>query len=109
MLFAGNYQLEEVDQKIDGYVWNDQPLKFTIDENSHLITDEVFGPILEVRFENSAVKGQLTIHKTGEQLIIDDGQYHYEEIELPNVEFDIVADEEIKQGGKIYYIKSGKF
>ena len=38
-LSSGTYRLEEVDQALDGYLWNKQSKEFTIGEDSELITD----------------------------------------------------------------------
>ena len=86
-LESGTYRLEEVDQMIDGYLWNSEGLEFTISNNTDLINDEVFGAILEIKFANQEVKGTIEINKIGEDLVIKDDSYIYEEIALPNVEF----------------------
>ena len=102
---SGTYRLEEQDQKLDGYLWNEEALTFTIGEDSELINDEEFGAILEVKFENYQVKGQIEIEKTGEKLVIEDGSYHYEKIKLEGAEFELRAAEDIIVGGKTYYKK----
>lgn len=84
-LNSGRYQLEEVDQVIYGYVWNSKPLLFTIDENADIKKTDDFDAILEVHFTNQEVKGAIELNKTGEKLVIEDGNYSYEEIPLPNV------------------------
>ena len=104
-LNSGTYRLEEQDQKLDGYLWNEEPLEFTIGEDSALIDDEEFGAILEVKFENHQVKGQIEIEKTGEKLVIEDGSYHYEKIKLEGAKFELRAAEDIIVGGKTYYTK----
>lgn len=86
-LGTGSYQLEEVDQILEGYVWNSTPLKFTIDENSDIISTDEFDAILELHFTNQEVKGKIEIHKVGEKLVIEDDNYTYEEISLPDVVF----------------------
>ena len=102
---SGTYRLEEQDQKLDGYLWNEEALTFTIGEDSELIDDKEFGAILEVEFENHQVKGQIEIEKTGEKLVIEDGSYHYEKIKLEGAEFELRAAEDIIVGGKTYYTK----
>jgi hypothetical protein len=57
LLHSGHYQLEEVDQKIDGYVWNKESQPFEIGENSKLLTDNTYGILFEVKFDNKEVKG----------------------------------------------------
>ena len=103
-LSAGTYRLEEVNQVIDGYLWNKQSKKFTIDENSEFTKDSELGVIFEVKFENKQVKGKIIINKIGEKFIIDNG-FKYEEIQLKDVEFEIRANEDITIGGKDYYKK----
>ena len=104
-LESGTYRLEEQDQKLDGYLWNEEALTFTIGDDSTLINDEVFGAIVEVEFENTQVKGKVEINKTGEELIIEDDSYHYEKIKLEGAEFELRANEDIIVGGKTYYKK----
>lgn len=103
-LNSGKYRLEEVDQVIDGYLWNSETLEFEIGENSTLIQDDDFGIMLLVEFSNKQVKGNIKINKTGEKLIIENGSYHYEKINLDGVEFEVYADEDIitKDGVKHY-------
>ena len=64
-LESGTYRLEEQDQKLDGYLWNEEALTFAIGDDSTLINDDVFGAIVEVEFENTQVKGKVEINKTG--------------------------------------------
>ena len=104
-LNSGKYRLEEQDQELDGYLWNKEPLEFTIGEDSELIDDETFGAILEVKFENSQVKGKVEINKNGEKIIIENGSYYYEKIKLEGAEFELRASEDIVVGGKTYYKK----
>lgn len=104
-LESGTYRLEEQDQKLDGYLWNEEALTFTIGDDSTLINDDVFGAIVEVKFENTQVKGKVEINKTGEELIIEDDSYHYEKIKLEGAEFELRANEDIIVGGKTYYKK----
>ena len=104
-LESGIYRLEEQDQKLDGYLWNEEALTFAIGDDSTLINDDVFGAIVEVEFENTQVKGKVEINKTGEELIIEDDSYHYEKIKLEGAEFELRANEDIIVGGKTYYKK----
>ena len=86
-LNSGKYQLKELDQAIDGYLWNSEPIEFSIDENSNIISSDGFDAIIEIKFENKEVKGAVEINKTGEKVVIENGSYTYEEIKLPNVIF----------------------
>lgn len=105
VLGYGNYQIEELEeQSIPGYVWNSVPLKFSIDENSKFIQDDEFGLMLEVQFENKEVKGEVEIKKVGEKLVIENGTFRYEEIELDGVHYDLIADGDIYAGdGTLIY------
>lgn len=105
VLEHGNYQIEELEeQSIPGYVWNSVPLKFSIDENSKFIQDDEFGLMLEVQFENKEVKGEVEIKKVGEKLVIENGTFRYEEIELDGVHYDLIADGDIySQDGTLIY------
>lgn len=105
VLGYGNYQIEELEeQSIPGYVWNSVPLKFSIDENSKFIQDDEFGLMLEVQFENKEVKGEVEIKKVGEKLVIENGTFRYEEIELDGVYYDLIADGDIYAGdGTLIY------
>ena len=88
-LNSGDYELEEIDQVIYGYLWNSEPLRFSINEKSNLIKYDEFDAILEVKFENKEVKGMIEINKTGEKLVVGNDTYTYEEIKLPNVVFEV--------------------
>ena len=105
VLGHGNYQIEELEeQSIPGYVWNSIPLRFSIDENSKFIQDDEFGLMLEVQFENKEVKGEVEIKKVGEKLVIENGTFRYEEIELDGVHYDLIADGDIYAGdGTLIY------
>lgn len=102
----GNFELEEVEnQKIDGYLWNSEPLKFHIGEGSKFIVDDDYGALLEVKFANTRVKGKIEINKIGEQLDIKDNTFYYNEIPLKNVKFGIYAKEDIVINGVLKYKK----
>ena len=105
VLGHGNYQIEELEeQSIPVYVWNSVPLKFSINENSKFIQDDEFGLMLEVQFENKEVKGEVEIKKVGEKLVIENGTFRYEEIELDGVHYDLIADGDIYSGdGTLIY------
>ncbi len=74
-LNSGDYELEEVDQRINGYLWNSEPLRFSINEKSNIISSDDFDKILELRFTNKEVKGAIEIKKTGEKVVIENGKY----------------------------------
>lgn len=92
-IVSGKYLLEEVDQKIEGYLWNSSVVEFEINESSDFIkTDD--GLILEVYFENTPVKTEVVIEKFGEEILFDDGNYSYKEIPLDGVKFDLFTSDD---------------
>ena len=103
-LNSGKYVLEEVDQVIDGYLWNSTSQEFEIGEDSKLINDEEFGIIFETKFANQQVKGEVNITKFGEKIVFENNSYRYEEIKLDGVEYELYADEDIySQDGTLIY------
>lgn len=102
-LMPGNYMLEEVDQKVDGYLWNQDGLKFSINEDSKIKEDSKLGPILEVKFANKQVKGKIDLVKKGEQLIIKKGTFKYKTIKLEGAVFEVRASTDIIINGYKYY------
>ena len=117
-LISGKYKLEEVDQVIDGYLWNKESKEFEIGENSNLITDNKYGVLFETKFENQAVKGKIEINKKGEKFVIDDNKYSYEEIPLEKVKYGLydenkklIAEVTTDSNGyaKIENLKLGKY
>jgi len=107
VLGSGNYQIEELeDQVIDGYLWNSEPLKFSINETSQFVYDDKYGVILEVMFENKQVVGEIEVNKLGEKLVIENGTYIYEEKKLNDIGFSLYAWEDIySQDGSLIYNK----
>lgn len=87
VLKSGTYKLEEVDQKIDGYLWNKESHEFTIDENSKLRTDSEYGIIFDTDFENTRVKGEIKIEKIGNNIQIKDTGLVYFQEPLEGVKF----------------------
>lgn len=104
-LSTGTYILEEVDQVINGYLWNNQGVEFIIDEDSTFIEDNELGTILEVKFANKQVKGKITINKQGEELVIDNNTYSYKKVNLKGTIFEVRANEDIIVNGYKYYNK----
>lgn len=95
-LAIGRYALEEVEnQEIEGYLWNSEPLIFEIKENSNFIDDEQFGLLLEIKFANEQVKGEIQVNKVGEKIVFDKEGFHYEEIKLDGVLYELYADGDI--------------
>lgn len=106
-LNSGKYILEEIDQKIDGYLWNSTPYEFEVGKNSELTTDEDYGTMILVKFANTQVKGKVTINKTAEELVIENGSYHYNKVPLEGAEFGVYANEDIiTKDGVLHYKKN---
>ncbi|MBQ7790403.1 MAG: Cys-Gln thioester bond-forming surface protein [Bacilli bacterium] len=103
-LYSGTYKLEEVDQVIDGYLWNKQSVEFRIDENAKLITDSKYGILFETKFENKEVKGKLIIQKTGEEIIINNG-IEYSKVNLKGVKIGLYANKDIYSANGILKYK----
>ena len=107
-LKSGVYKLEEVDQRIYGYLWNKESHIFEIGEDSKLITDSEFGILFDTKFSNKQVKGEVLVRKIGEKLVIENNSYHYEQINLDGVVYELHASEDIfSQDGTLIY-KKGK-
>jgi len=86
-LKPGNYKLEEMDQKIEGYLWNRESHEFSIDENSSLRTDSEYGVIFDTNFENKRVKGKIIINKVGEKESIVENGFEYTNEPLKGIKF----------------------
>lgn len=84
-LIVGHYQLEELDQEVEGYLWNSEPLKFYINADN-IIYDDSFGAIVELEFENIPVKGKIEIFKYGEEVSFENGIV-YNKVPLADVTF----------------------
>ena len=100
LLRAGTYKLEEVDQKIEGYLWNKDSHEFTIDENTELRTDSEYGIIFDTDFENQRVKGEVKIEKIGNNIEVhEEGLILFQE-PLEGIKFCIYTkdDKEVKCG-----------
>lgn len=107
LLEVGNYQIEEVEnQLIPGYLWNKTPLLFSINDDSDFIYDDEYGVILEIRFENKEVMGEVNVHKVGEKVVLKDNSFHYEDTPLDGVTYELYANEDIYSGdGTLIYKK----
>ena len=107
-LHSGTYRLEEVDQKVDGYLWNKVSHEFTIGENADLRTDSEYGIIFDTEFENHPVKGEVNIIKTGEVAILTEDGFEFKSQSLEGVKFGLFAAEDIKWNGKVVIKKGTK-
>ncbi len=99
-ILFGDFELEEVPEYIDGYLWNSQKVKIHIDKN----TKYEDGNIITIKFANKPVKGQIKIKKQGEKLELGN-PYKYIKIPLENVKFQLFAADDIYQNGKLKYKK----
>ena len=66
-LLSGDYEIEEIDTA-GNYLLSSERMPFEIKTNSLFIEDETYGTLIEVYFENTKVKGQVEIYKTGERI-----------------------------------------
>ena len=107
-LNSGTYKLEEVDQKIDGYLWNQTSHEFSIDENSKLRTDSEYGIIFDTDFENQRVYGEVKITKTGEVAVITENGFEFNSKSLEGVKFGLFASEDIIWNGNVVAKKDSK-
>lgn len=103
-LFGGDYIIEEIIAP-NGYLLSDEKIEFSIKENTEIIEDSVYGSLIELTFENDAVKGKIDIHKTGEKVIFEDNTFKYETIKLDGAVFEVRASENIIINGYKYYSK----
>src|SRR5574344_1122385 len=99
-LNTGTYKLEEVDQVIDGYLWNKESLEFTIDENSILRDDSEYGIIFDTNFENTPVKGEVKIEKVGEVASLTEEGYTYTKESLSGITFGLYQNNKEIATGK---------
>ena len=104
-LMTGTYRLEEVDQVVEGYLWNSQSHEFSIDEDSNLRTDSEYGIIFDTDFENQPVKGEIQIKKTGEVAELTDNGFEFKTDSLEGVKFGLYAQEDIIWNDKVIYTK----
>ena len=107
VLYAGDYQLEEVSAP-EGYTLNEEAIEFTIEKA--VLTEEEDGDyIYTITQYNESVKGQITVEKTGEVLTgYEDGQFIYGEVGLSGASYSIIASEDIydpSNDGTILYEK----
>ena len=105
-LMKGRYQLEEVDEKIDGYLWNNESLPFEINEDSELVSSEN-EIVFEMDFFNKAVYGKVEIKKIGEDAELTDKGYVYTKVPLEGVKFGLFAYEDIYDSLGILKYKAG--
>lgn len=98
----GHYQLEEINQFIPGYIWNSTPLLFEIGTTDDIKHDATIGNYIELSFLNRPKKGQIEIIKVGEKLIYSNNSYHYENIPLKDVVFELYSKEDVIINGQLF-------
>lgn len=106
-LDSGEYILYEVDELMDGYLYNNQGIRFMIGDSSNLINDEDYGVIVEVNFYNKRVKGQINLTKYGEKVIYKDNSFYYDKILLSDVKFNLYASNDIYENNELLYASDG--
>lgn len=104
-LMTGTYRLEEVDQVVEGYLWNSQSHEFSIDEDSQLRTDSEYGIIFDTEFENQPVKGEIQIKKTGEVAELTEEGFIFKTDNLEGIKFGLYALDDIIWNNKLIYEK----
>ena len=104
-LEAGNYKLIEVSSP-HNYLINTDDLEFSIGEDTYY-NYTTYGAFVTVYFDNQVIKGQIEVNKKGEDVIIENGNFRYEQKPLENVVFEIYANEDIlsADGNALYYEK----
>lgn len=110
----GNYKLEEVDKKIDGYLYNHNSIDFKV-HSSNIVYDKDYGSVIEVDFHNQKPTGTLIIDKKGEVMISKDNSLSYQPTELENIEFSVITNQDIyyketkiQKGEPVEIIKTDK-
>lgn len=90
----GTYYLEEVDDYIEGYLWNNELLPINVDSINNTID-----------FYNQPVYGNIKISKYGEKINFDKNNVTYEKILLPRVKYILKAREDIVSNKELIYHK----
>lgn len=110
---AGKYKLEEIKQP-NSYLINEDGLEFAVNNTNILETDKDGNTYTVITMYDKAIKGIISIKKTGEVLTgvkkNTDGniEFIYEEVGLSGMKAEIVAAEDIKDPatGEIIYAKN---
>lgn len=100
----GNYLLEEVNDIIEGYVWNKESFEFSINDETKFIANEK-DTVLEIKFENQPVKAKITLSKFVEDKEIINNKYNYYNKEMADITFGLYAKEDIYDGSGILVYK----
>lgn len=101
-LLPGEYILEEVLEPMNGYLYNDTKIPFSVGESSNFVEEdnELY---LEIPFYNERVKATVNIIKFGEEINFVDNTYYYKEILLNEVVFHLFAKEDIYENNRLIY------
>ena len=104
-LEAGNYRIEEI-KSPKNYLINEDGVDFSIGEETEYYYT-TYGAFVVVEYNNTPIKGQVEIVKSGETFIIKDNTFKYGETKLEGIKFNLYADEDIKSadGNYLYYNK----
>ena len=115
----GNYELIELEnQLVDGYLWNSEPLKFSVNKDSDIKWYPEYGNVQDLYLVNNNFYGKINIHKNGEKININNNEISYEKINLPNIKFtlydsdnNIIKEGYTNQDGNLSFdkIKKGKY
>ena len=85
----GEYEIEELeDQVVPGYTWNSNKVRVKVDEST-IFKWWSGHNCVNIYFPNHKVKGIITVYKTGEKAVFDNNEIKYDEISLPNFEFNL--------------------
>lgn len=95
----GNLLIEEVKEKIDGYLWNNQTIEIFIGN------EKVENDTYIIEFKNKRVKGKIEVLKLGEKEQIED-ELTYKMEQLENVSIGLYAYSDIIINNKIFYKKN---
>ena len=101
-LKKGHYKLIEI-QSPNGYLINENGLDFEISNETNFIKTN-HGNFIKLIYEDEPIKGKIIIKKQGENFIIENGSYHYNNINLENIKFNIYAQENITSPDKKHLI-----
>lgn len=86
--YKGNLLIEEIKEKIDGYIWNDEKIKIFI--GKELLKNDTY----IIKYKNERVKGKIEVLK-----------YNEKEEKMDNVVIGLYAKENIYLNNKILYQK----
>lgn len=100
----GTYIIEEIQEKMNGYLYNNKKITFKIDENTEFIKEDN-ELLLEVPFYNKIVRGNISITKYGEEIEYINNSYQYKKVPLENVILNLYAKENIYENNKLIYEK----